>query len=109
MSSSPPVASGPIPARLAELPERCERFGVRRLEAFGSAVEESFDSAKSDVDFLLELDPPAGLGYADAYFGFKEALEELFSRAVDLVSLAALRNPYLVAGIAPCRRLLYVA
>ena len=33
----------------------CRRHGVRRLEAFGSAVEGGFDTASSDVDFLVDL------------------------------------------------------
>ncbi|MEO8275818.1 MAG: nucleotidyltransferase domain-containing protein [Thermoanaerobaculia bacterium] len=101
--------SRPIAGRVAELQRLCARFGVRRLEAFGSAVGGGFDAATSDVDFLVELEPPAGVGYADAYFGFKESLEALFERPVDLVSLSALRNPYFLAGIAPSRHLIYAA
>ena len=70
---------------------------------------DGFDAATSDVDFLVEIEPLPGVGYADAYFGFKESLEALFVRPVDLVSLSALRNPFFLAGIAPSRRLLYAA
>jgi len=51
---------------------------------------------------------PAG-GYADAYFGLREALEALFGRDVDLVTLTAVRNPYMKADIERTRTLLYAA
>lgn len=37
----------------------CERFGVRRLEAFGCAASGSFDPERGDLDFLLDF----GAGY----------------------------------------------
>jgi len=87
----------------------CRQHGVRRLELFGSATGGAFDAERSDLDFLVEIEPPPGLGYADAYFGLREALEALFERPVDLVSLRAVRNPYFLEGIAQSRRLLYAA
>ena len=66
-------------------------------------------SAERDIDLLVDLDPPPGLGYADAYFGLKEELEKLFARPVDLVSRAAVRNPYFRREIESSRRLLYAA
>lgn len=94
---------------LPEIEAICRRHGVRRLELFGSATGEAFDPATSDLDFLYEIEPPPGMGYADAYFGLREALEALFERPVDLVSLRAVRNPYFLENIAPSRRLLYAA
>lgn len=92
-----------------EIAALCRRFGVRRLELFGSAARPDFDPTASDVDLLVELEPPPGMGYADAYFGLKEELERHFGRPVDLVSLAALRNPYFIREIEASRRLLYAA
>lgn len=73
----------------------CRRFRVRRLDAFGSAVRPGdFDASRSDVDFLVELD-----GDADdltSFLDFKEALEALLGRPVDLVerqAVEASRNP----------------
>jgi predicted nucleotidyltransferase len=34
----------------------CRRFGVRRLELFGSAVKGTFDPGTSDLDFLVEFE-----------------------------------------------------
>ncbi len=98
-----------VEQRLSEIAALCRRFGVRRLELFGSAARPDFDHAASDVDLLVELEPPPGMGYADAYFGLKEELEGLFARPVDLVSLGSLRNPFFIREIEASRRLLYAA
>ncbi len=98
-----------VRTRMAELTALCRRFGVRRLELFGSALREDFDPATSDFDFLVEIEPPAGLGYADAYFGLQEGLEQLFSRSVDLLSFGAVKNPHLLQAIERSRRSLYAA
>lgn len=98
-----------VEQRQSEIAALCRRFGVRRLELFGSAAGPDFDPATSDVDLLVEIEPPPGMGYADAYFGLKEELERLLARPVDLVSLASLRNPYFIREIEASRRLLYAA
>jgi uncharacterized protein len=87
----------------------CERFGVRRLEVFGSAAGEEFDPARSDLDFLVDFRPALPGELADRYFGLLEALEALFGRPVDLVMTAAIKNPYFLQGIEPSRTLLYAA
>ena len=72
----------------------CRRFGVTRLDLFGSAVTGGFDRAHSDLDLLVEIEPPTGMSRFDAYFGFKESLEELLGLPIDLVDPSALRNPF---------------
>ena len=92
--------------RQPELAQLCRRYGVRRLELFGSAATGTFDPARSDVDFLVEFDDnPTRL--FDRYFGLKESLEALYGRAVDLVSAGSLRNPYFIAAVNETRRLVY--
>ena len=98
-----------VRARMSELTALCQRFGVRRLELFGSALRDDFDSASSDLDFLVEIEPPTGLGYADAYFGLQEGLERLFDRSVDLLSFGAVKNPHLLEAIERSKRSLYAA
>lgn len=93
----------------AALEDLCRRYRVRRLFLFGSASREDFDPDRSDVDLLVEFGAlPAG-GYADTYFGLREALEELFGRQIDLVASAAVRNPYIKADMDRTRTLLYAA
>ena len=76
-----------------ELRELCRRFGVRRLDVFGSAVRGDFDPARSDIDFLVEFDPDAPDAHSlSIFFNFKEALEALFGRNVDLVDRKEIEN-----------------
>ncbi len=98
-----------VAERTKQVADLCTRFKVRRLELFGSATGPGFDPDKSDLDFLVEFEMlPVGQ-YADAYFGFREALAELFGRPVDLVVSSAVANPYLRESIDRTRALLYAA
>jgi len=66
----------------------CRRFGVQRLEVFGSAARGAdFDARRSDADFLVSFSPQANdlLGFID----FKEALEAVVGCRVDLVDRGA--------------------
>jgi hypothetical protein len=98
-----------VAKKLPEVAELCRRFHVRRLDLFGSAVTEDFDPKRSDIDLLVEFDMKAPLRALEQYFGFKEALEALFGRPVDLVSQRAVRNPYLRRSIEEQRETLFAA
>ena len=77
----------------------CQRFGIRRLEVFGSAARANdFDPAHSDADFLVEFASGVQPGL-NAIFGAKADLEALLGRGVDLVEPGAVRNPYVLANI----------
>jgi len=88
--------------------ELCRIFGVRRLSIFGSATTPGFDVARSDVDFIVEFDDDVRSAF-EAYFGFKDALERLVGRPVDLVMPKALENPYFAESVERSRRDLYAA
>lgn len=98
-----------IETRRAEVAGLCRRFHVRRLEVFGSATTERFNPVTSDLDFLVEFEPMAPESYADDYFGLLEALEGLFGKPIDLVSVRAIRNPYFAAGVDATRQTIYAA
>jgi len=91
----------------SEIEGLCQRFGVARLEVFGSALGEDFDFGTSDIDFLVEFTDPSSPSYADDYFGLKEALEAVFDRRVDLITRPSVRNPYLLARIEATGELVY--
>ena len=93
----------------AEITAQCRRFGVRRLDVFGSATTNRFRDDTSDIDFLVEFLQPNSHGYADQYFGFKEILEALLGRPVDLVVASAIQNPYFRQSVDETRTLLYAA
>ena len=98
-----------VQARLPELTPICRRFGVRRLDLFGSAAEGRFATEYSDLDFLVEFDPSLHSGHANRYFGLLAELEDLFARPVDLVEAGAVRNPYFRRRVEQSRTLLYAA
>jgi hypothetical protein len=98
-----------VAARHSELSELCREFHVLRLELFGSALSSAFDSEQSDLDFLVEFQPLQPSDYATAFFNFKEALERLFERPVDLVVASAIRNPYFRRSVEQSKALLYAA
>ena len=98
-----------IESNLSKIIELSELFHVSRLELFGSALGPEFDENSSDIDFLVEFNEQGIKNYADCFFGLKEALEELFSRPIDLVVISSLRNPYLLKSIENNKALLYAA
>lgn len=67
---------------LDRLREVCERYGVARLELFGS-VSRGEEGPESDVDLLYTLKPGARLGFA--LFDLEDELAALLGRPVDLV------------------------
>lgn len=85
--------SPPVTPKLAQIEALCRHHGVRRLDLFGSAARGD-DTPDSDLDFLVDLGERQPAEYARAYFGLKDALEELFGHPVDLVTPPALANPH---------------
>ena len=78
-----------IAERRSKVAELCRRYGVIRLEVFGSAARGAdFDPGRSDADFLVTFAPAARNDLA-AFADFKEELEGLLGRRVDLVDREA--------------------
>ena len=92
-----------------ELKRLCLIYGVRRLDLFGSASTDLYDPDESDLDFLVEYQPPTFNGYAGAYFGLLEALSGLFGRPVELVVESAIKNPYFRQSVVQTRTPIYEA
>jgi len=89
------------------LTEQCLRFGVRRLEVFGSAARGDFDPAKSDFDFIVSFADRTPGTYADRYLDFADALERLLGRKVDLLTERSIRNPYFRREVEAVRQIIY--
>lgn len=70
----------------------CKQHKVKELYIFGSILTSKFKDS-SDIDFLVQFDNIDILEYADNYFDFKEKLESLFGREIDLLENQAIRNP----------------
>lgn len=84
----------------------CTLFNVEKMYLFGSALNSTFND-KSDVDLLVKFKPIELSQYFDNYMNFKEKLESLFGREVDLLEEQALRNPILIKSINKSKELIY--
>lgn len=76
------------------------------LYIFGSIFTDRFTD-DSDVDFLVEFENVDIQNYFDNYMDFKEKLETLLNRQVDLVENQAIRNPIFRRIIDRDKRLVY--
>jgi predicted nucleotidyltransferase len=94
---------------LPEIVAACERYGIRRLELFGSASGDGFDPSRSDVDLFYEFVSDFPDSVADRFFDFLEFLEEILGCAVDLVSAKDVHNPYFLQVANRSRVTLYDA
>ena len=81
-----------IEKNITPLIELCKQHKVRELYLFGSILTSNFNK-DSDIDMLVQFDNVDILEYADNYFDFKEKLEKLLGREIDLVENQAIRNP----------------
>lgn len=91
-----------------EIVELCRRFRIRQLDLFGSAATGSFDPARSDIDFVVDLgdyDENVGVRYMD----LAVALEDLLGFPIDLVTERSIRDPFFRAAINSQRETLYEA
>jgi len=93
-----------VERHLPAIAELCRRFGVRRLDLFGSAATGCFDLRRSDLDFLVEFEEMPPGSYAKSYFGLRTGLEALFQRRVDVLTEGSIENPYLRRSIEAERR-----
>ena len=62
------------------------------MHFFGSILTEKFNK-DSDIDMLIQFSAVDLKDYFYNYMDFKEAVEKLFKRPVDLVENQAIKNP----------------
>ena len=89
--------------------EVCARYGVVRLDAFGSALREDFNLKESDVDLLVEFAPMELYARVDAYFDLRAELSALLNREIDLVMVGAIKNQDISRDIERTKQLLYAS
>jgi len=95
-----------VDTHIDDLKKLCTNFHVDKMYLFGSATNSTFNH-KSDLDFLVRFKPIALYQYFDNYISFKENLEILFGREVDLLEEQALKNPILIRSINKSKELIY--
>ncbi|MGV0741433.1 nucleotidyltransferase family protein [Mycolicibacterium sp. XJ870] len=98
-----------VESKRHEIERLCRELSVRRLDVFGSAVGDSFDSESSDVDVLVEFDVGGNFDYFDHYFSLKEGLERILGRSVDVVTVSSIKNPYFRRHVMETREVVYAA
>ncbi len=96
----------PIQKHIKEIKKLCKDYHVAEMYVFGSVLNDNF-SSKSDIDFLVKFEKVNPFAYFDNYMDLKEKLEDLLSRAVDLVEIQTVKNPILKRSIDRNKVLLY--
>jgi len=94
-------------AQHAAITGLCRRFGVERLEVFGSAARGDFDPERSDIDLIVHFQEDRKAGLFDRYWALAEELERLLGRPVELLTERMIRNPYFRAAVDQERQTIY--
>lgn len=84
----------------------CSNYNVDKMYLFGSALTSNFNT-QSDIDLLVRFKPFELSLYFENYLNFKEKLESLFGREVDLLEEQTLHNPILIRSINKSKQLIY--
>ena len=85
----------------------CRNHHVKQIYAFGSSVSDEFDSEKSDIDLLVEIDEPDPIEKGEKILSLWDKLEEFFNRKVDLLTNLSIRNKILRESIDSTKVLIY--
>jgi len=87
----------------------CRKYGVIRLDVFGSVLRDDYRPGESDVDLLVDFGPRDPYALADDYFDMLDELRAVLGEPVDLVMVGAIKNPYILADIEQSKQPLYAA
>lgn len=93
----------------AAIAQACARFGVARLDVFGSALRDDFRLGESDLDLLVDFGSMNPHDLVDAYFGLLDELRAVLAVEVDLVMVGAVKNRFIAADIERTKQMLYAA
>jgi len=78
-----------LASKRPQIADICQRYGVRELLLFGSALDSRF-RPDSDLDFLVDFHPGSRIGLI-RLGQLQEELEGLLGRTVDLVPKGGLK------------------
>ena len=87
----------------------CRKYGVVRMDVFGSALRDDFRDGESDVDLLADFGSIDPFELLDAYFDLLDELRVLLGTKVDLVMSDAIKNRYIRAEVDRTKQVLYAA
>lgn len=74
-----------IPIPYEEIAAFCQRWGVVKLELFGSVLRDDFDPARSDVDVMVTFAPGRLPGW-EFFSDVPNDLSTVFGRKVDVLT-----------------------
>lgn len=97
-----------IADNIDSLRQLCLEHGVVHLAVFGSVLGDGF-GVDSDIDFLVIFSRNKKTNAFHQYFDFKEALEKLLNREVDLVCQTAIQNPFFKREVEAQSQTVYAA
>ncbi len=97
-----------IELNMQRIIDLCRKHRVKTLAVFGSILTDGFND-QSDVDLLVNFDTTdhEKWDYVTNYFDFREALESLFGRKVDLIEYGTNLNTIFKALVDKKKRLIY--
>lgn len=71
----------------------CKEYNVRTFSAFDSVTRDDYKN-DSDIDFVVDFEEKDPFKYTDLYFNFKEELEKLLKRQIDLIEERGIKNRF---------------
>jgi uncharacterized protein len=92
MQATPVQTKAQVLALLQEYQQELHRFGVKSCGVFGSFARDAAIHDQSDVDILVAFEPDQKT--FDNFIHLSFFLEDIFGRAVDLITIEAL-SPYI--------------
>ena len=99
-----------VEKHLDDIRAAAERYGVEKLEIFGSAMTPEFDPERSDIDFIVHYPPGYDYGvFLKRYLDLEDELKEILERPVQLVMTSALKKESFRRNAGATRTLIYVA
>ena len=96
-----------IDEKLEEIAAACQRYGIKRLFVFGSALREDFRPGESDIDLLVEFGPLEITKRFHVFLEAREAFRNIFKADVDLVMQGAVKNRVISSEIDRTKKLVY--
>ena len=91
---------------MQKIVELCKIHKVNKLYVFGSILTNRFNEG-SVVDFMVDFKKDEVNDYFCNFFDFKDSLQDLFKRDVDLLEEQNIKNPYLKENIDLSKLLIY--
>jgi predicted nucleotidyltransferase len=79
------TAAMALPIPYEGVAELCQRWGIVKLELFGSVLRRDFDARRSDVDVMVTF-APARLPGWEFFADLPEELSAIFGRKVDVLT-----------------------